>query len=703
MPDASPSLQPDTETWRMSLFRWRFGGWAVLCLVLAAFFATVAGSVVIVGMPSVGTSRSVLLREARDRLAEQISALFAEQVAFERMIEAVPADHRAALIDELCRDNPRLWNIVISDKQGRITAQARPNGAIPAMLGELIVPIGASVPELPQLGRSADLQKTPMLIGVTSAIGGTDPALVTFLTRERDLPSAGASIGRSWLLTDDGMLLSDRSVDPAVTSALVPSHALRPETDRTVRVRLDDGEHRFMLRKLGGWPASVVMNAGLMPRPRALNDIIEAVTLGLLSLVLLLLGLVLYRRDKRGPAELAGAALSRLALTPPGQTTSLRMQRLASGIAHEINNLLTMVSLDAETVRALHPHDENVVAVSRSMLEAAGQGSELSQLLTAYAQRMLLQPQVINVSVWLRDHAAQLQEWLQPQQSLSFAGDEPECWVTVDPRGLLGCVGVLLSNAADASDPRGEIGLEITTVTEGGRTMLAIVVDDVGQGMPAALLEQAMEPGFSTKAAGHHLGLGLSAARGFAQQSGGMLQLVSEPGLGMRASVLLPMEPSRPARTVSLPLVPAALAAPPEKARVMSVLLVDDNDTVRASIARLLRLEGFAVQEAGTVEHALALLGPRVDIIVTDVVLKDGDNGWTLGARARAKDPTLPLLFISGFMTVRLPDLLERDDLVSFVRKPVGRAELVAVIDGLLALRQSQRDEVGRDSQTLRA
>jgi DNA-binding NtrC family response regulator len=121
------------------------------------------------------------------------------------------------------------------------------------------------------------------------------------------------------------------------------------------------------------------------------------------------------------------------------------------------------------------------------------------------------------------------------------------------------------------------------------------------------------------------------------------------------------------------------------------VLLVDDSAAVRESVARRLRADGYDVIEARTVADAEMIVAAGVDVLLTDIVLDDDVDGFTLAKRAREMDPTLPLVFMSGYMSSRHPALLAGDELASFVRKPVNGAELHMVLAGLIAVRDGRR------------
>jgi signal transduction histidine kinase len=587
-------------------------------------------------------------------------------------------------------------------------------------LADVVLPIGhpmsgvgnsadtrGDIEAAPQLMRSADLNRRPTLVGVSSAIpgDGSGGALkVTILTTVANLPDAGATIGPSLLLTDDGVLLTGEpplAHFASLLQGLAQMPQARPEASvmaRTILVPMADGDHRFMLRKLGGWPASVVINAGPAPYPHALTAFALPVCLLLSAALLLLLGLTRGSRPGVRTDALSAPAPLRVAESRDPDFQRQTARRLASGLAHEINNVLTMLSLDAELVGVLHPADAGLVALSRSMLGATARGTAMTQGLLAYAERAMLRPHSNDLSTLARRHMDVFSEALKPDQQLTYLAAQGECRINVDAEALIECVAALVRNAAEASDPRGEIRIELSQID--GAAVL--VVDDAGPGMAAAVLDHAMDPGFSTKQDGRHLGMGLAAAAGFARQSGGSLRLESKPGLGTRALLRLPLE--RDANPQHRPESPGLAMETPsagQTGRAKSVLLVEDSEAVRSSIARHLRLNGYTVHEASDAEHALPLLLRGVDLVVADIVLDGTTDGWALATLARQHDPQLPLVFMSGFLTARQPDLLAGDDLASFLRKPVSGAEMAAVIAGLLALRESRR--TARQVNTARA
>ncbi|WP_157619724.1 response regulator, partial [Skermanella stibiiresistens] len=205
---------------------------------------------------------------------------------------------------------------------------------------------------------------------------------------------------------------------------------------------------------------------------------------------------------------------------------------------------------------------------------------------------------------------------------------------------------------------------------------IVISVRDTGLGMTADVVAHASEPFFTTKPRGKGTGLGLASAHDLARQSGGALRILSAVGIGttiemsLPRAVIDPCEPELP-RDVEL----AALGGD------ATILLVDDDESVRALTAHLLRDLGYAVIEAKSAETAIALahITERLDLVMTDIVMP-GDSGPNLAARLRLDRPTLPVLFISGFGGDELGQDARTTADRAFLRKPFNRAALARAV-----------------------
>jgi CheY-like chemotaxis protein len=250
----------------------------------------------------------------------------------------------------------------------------------------------------------------------------------------------------------------------------------------------------------------------------------------------------------------------------------------------------------------------------------------------------------------------------------------------VDPTQIEMVILNLAINARDAMEAGGHICVETANaVISQPRSRpeepdvgeyVVLTVSDEGCGMDAEVLSRVFEPFFTTKEVGRGSGLGLSQVLGFAKQSGGGVQIETEPGRGTAVRVYLPRAASVPA-TPSLSLVAEGLSA---SARGGSILLVDDDEGVRETTAMMLRDLGFKVIEAGSGGAALEILDTRrkIDLLLLDFAMP-GMNGAEVARAAQAKRPNLPILFVTGYADLSAITHIAEHQLI---RKPFQEAEL---------------------------
>lgn len=336
--------------------------------------------------------------------------------------------------------------------------------------------------------------------------------------------------------------------------------------------------------------------------------------------------------------------------------------QLTGGIAHDFNNMLQGMSSGLEMVErriALGRTDKLVdyLRLVRTSLERA---AGLTQRMLAFARRQTLQPRPTDVNALVKSLEDMLGRTLGPNISLNL-GLEGERWPALcDPHQLESALVNLAINARDAMPDGGTLDIVTANrlitesdLTDSGEAVpgdfVEITVIDSGIGMPAEVMARAFEPFFTTKPIGHGTGLGLSQLYGFVRQSGGIVRLASQPGRGTTVTILLPRstEPillaaSRPDPLVSLPMEEAGPRG--------TVLVVDDEPSIRVLLVEMLRDIGLQVLEAGDSDAAMAHLRetPGLDLMITDVGLP-GLNGRQLADFARKLRPGLPILLITGY------------------------------------------------------
>lgn len=359
------------------------------------------------------------------------------------------------------------------------------------------------------------------------------------------------------------------------------------------------------------------------------------------------------------------------------------MGQLTGGVAHDFNNLLTPIigPLDMLVRRGLGNERE------RRMLGAALQSAErakvLVQRLLAFARRQPLQPADIDMGGLVEGMADLIVSTLGATIDVRVTVDENLPLARADANQVEMALLNLAVNARDAMPEGGMLTISVTRARaeHGGARGLAagdyvrLSVTDTGIGMDETTVARAIEPFFSTKGVGKGTGLGLSMVHGLAAQLGGGLTLESEPGRGTSVHLWLPIGVAVPALGDGASEV---AAAPVETHGV--VLVVDDEDLVRMSVADMLGDFGFHVVQATSGEEALSLIrtGRRPDLLVTDHLMP-GMNGVELARRARLAQPGLPVLIVSGYADVEAiaPDLPR-------LAKPFRPAELAERIAELM-------------------
>ena len=523
---------------------------------------------------------------------------------------------------------------------------------------------------------------------------------VLVMLRSADLLQPGSGATQSWLFATDGAPVAEpsgadlRAVDGILRTWLEASHF---EATGQFDVVLADGVHVMLYRRLPGWPLALVVDTGHEVQPALLPGEALALAFGIAALLLFVLGLrpvwaMLHAPDPDPhPADTLGGELQ---FSQPGGA-----KLLAGLIAHEVSNLFTVVTFDAEIIGELHADDRAVRQGISSMLAASARGGELTKDLLALAERSLLRQRPVNLAAEIASQYAALSAHLAPGQMLIIRRLSPgtcPALVEIDPDVFSHFLGVLLRHASGMAGAMAEIRLEIDIVSRHGQPHVQVVVDDPGLGLEHADLgERLRDAGRSPLTQK----LGLAAVAGFARQSGGQLWIESPTGLGTRACLAFPVCQSAAGEdAVILPFPIVSRPAPhmrlatglAERRRPVRVLLVDATVPVRESIARRLRAVGFDVIEAQDPSHAEMICARGIDVLLTEMVLNDAIDGWTLATRARKLAPNLPVVFMSGVMSARQLDVMRSDDLASFVRKPIEAEDLRMVIDGLLALRESR-------------
>ncbi|WP_312942485.1 response regulator, partial [Stutzerimonas balearica] len=316
--------------------------------------------------------------------------------------------------------------------------------------------------------------------------------------------------------------------------------------------------------------------------------------------------------------------------------------------------------------------------------------------LLAFARRQPLRPQPTNLARLLRELDELLRQALGERIEIEtvVAGG---LWTTmVDAHQLEQVVLNLAINARDAMPEGGRLTLELgnamldelyastqSDVTPGQYVLLA--VSDTGVGMPAEVVEQAFEPFFTTKPEGRGTGLGLSMAYGFAKQSGGHIRLYSEPGSGTTVKLYLP-------RTEQPEVLAVQPAAGPVVGGSETILVVEDDLPVQATVVELLEGLGYQVLRANDAQAALGILGSglAIDLLFTDVVMPGPVSSPELARQARLLQPGIAVLFTSGYTRNAIVHGGRLDAGVELLSKPYRQEDLARKVRQLLATHETE-------------
>ena len=365
--------------------------------------------------------------------------------------------------------------------------------------------------------------------------------------------------------------------------------------------------------------------------------------------------------------------------------------QLAGGIAHDFNNLLMVIlgysKFVAESLGEADPRVDAVHEISG----AAERAAALTRQLLAFSRKEVVRPQTIDLNQAVPDLLKLLRRMLR--ESIEFDLElAPGAWCTNIDRSQLEQVIVNLAvNAGDAMPNGGT--LRVTTenrrVDEEEarlRTGLApgdyvvLSLTDTGQGMAPEVAARAFEPFYTTKPRGSGTGLGLATVYGIVTQAGGDIDLQSEPGCGTTVTVYLA------AAAAEIEQTPEVHAPVPSAQRAGTVLVVEDEDTVRTLVHRILQRNGYSVLSAASGAEALetaALHVGEIAVVLTDVVMP-GMSGRAFADQVTATTPELKVVFMSGYPDEVAAGLGVLDPETHYLQKPFTEAGVLAALDQAL-------------------
>lgn len=365
--------------------------------------------------------------------------------------------------------------------------------------------------------------------------------------------------------------------------------------------------------------------------------------------------------------------------------------KLTGGVAHDFNNLLQVISGNLQLMAA----DVQAMPIVRRRVENAlagvERGAKLASSLLSFARKQPLEPKVIKVGRLITGIEDMLRRSLGEEIDMETVVSGGLWSTSVDIAQLENAILNLAINARDAMDGRGKLTIEVNNalldaaycathpdVAPG--QYVAVAVSDTGSGMTPEVMRQAFEPFFSTKAEGKGTGLGLSMVYGLVKQSGGHIKIYSEIGEGTTIKLYLPR--SRDAEDTYVPLETHPVVGGSE-----TVLVVEDDEAVRATAVDMLTTLGYRVLKANDASAALTVIdsGVHIDLLFTDVVMPGPLRSPELARKAKERLPALAVLFTSGYTENAIVHGGRLDRGVELIGKPYAKESLARKIRHVLA------------------
>ena len=352
--------------------------------------------------------------------------------------------------------------------------------------------------------------------------------------------------------------------------------------------------------------------------------------------------------------------------------------QLTGGVAHDFNNLLMVIS-GGLNMLARSPDEEKRDMLMMRMREAVERGANLTKQLLAFSRRHQLSPESIRLPDYFASMSDLLNRSLGVNVRVTVDVSADVAPVLADPNALQLAILNLAVNARDAMDHSGVVGIGARNGSpqDANAACVSISVSDTGAGMTPEVRRRIFEPFFTTKETGKGSGLGLAQVHGFAEQSGGHIEVQNEVGVGTTFTLVLPRGESVP----EAPAPPAVALEPAPPSGAGEALLVEDDDNVAALTEEMLGHLGWRVTRVASAEAALGAItnGLDVGLVFSDVMMPGGRNGIELAQALRERHVDLPIVLASGYTEAVQRDA-ERAGLL-LLSKPFNLDTLAAAIE----------------------
>ena len=372
--------------------------------------------------------------------------------------------------------------------------------------------------------------------------------------------------------------------------------------------------------------------------------------------------------------------------------------KLAGGIAHDFNNVLSSIMLATDFLLTAHKPSDPSFRDIMQIKQDANRAASLVRQLLAFSRRQTLKPEVLDLGAALTELREMLQRLIGERVKLNIVERPNDLWaVKVDQSQFEQVIVNLAVNAKDAMPDGGKLTLRIANVTTeqsrelAGKGMPAgeyvlVEVTDTGAGIPPEIKDRVFEPFFTTKEVGKGTGLGLSTVYGIVKQTGGFVYLDSTVGEGTTFRIFLPRYLPSADEAAAEALQPT-IAAPTKPALADdtgrgTILLVEDEEGLRGLNARGLTSRGYTVLQAANGMEAVEVFDSypeRIDLVVSDVVMPEMD-GPTMFTCLRHRDPSVKIIFVSGYAEDAFGKHPPDDEKYAFLPKPFTLKQLVSVV-----------------------
>jgi PAS domain S-box-containing protein len=366
--------------------------------------------------------------------------------------------------------------------------------------------------------------------------------------------------------------------------------------------------------------------------------------------------------------------------------------QLAAGVAHDFNNILTVIQGHSELLLGGNMSERDVGTALKQISLASQRAASLTRQLLMFSRKQVSQPKLLDLNAVLQNLVSMLSRLLGEDIALknSYATALPP--IEADLGMLEQVVMNLAVNSRDAMPKGGrlnistaeiEIGQDYVTKRADARIgrFVCMSVSDTGCGMDAQTVVRIFEPFFTTKEVGKGTGLGLATVYGIVQQHRGWIEVSSEPGQGTTFKIYLPA-----AQGAALPAADTAFRTASVRGGTETILLVEDETMLREIVADVLAQQGYQVLQAVSAVEALQIWDKqdgRIDFLLTDMIMPEGMGGMDLAIQLRQRKPELKILFMSGYSSEFMSGTLKLEG-SGFLAKPFQPSKLVQAIRHVL-------------------